>query len=84
MNFYLAVVDDVLRHADDQPTIGLILCKEKNRTVVEYSLRDAQRPIGVAAFHTQRNLPEMLKDSLPSAEVLAAQMDVGLAADREA
>lgn len=75
MNFYLSAVDDLLRHADDQPTIGLILCKEKNRTIVEYALRDSQRPIGVSAYTLVARLPEPLQDSLPSAEALAAELE---------
>ena len=48
MNFYLSAVDDQLRHKDDQPTIGIILCKGRNEVVVEYSLRDTAKPMGVA------------------------------------
>ena len=50
MNFYLSAVDDLLRHPDDGPSIGLILCKSKNEVVVEYALRDMNKPIGVAAI----------------------------------
>jgi hypothetical protein len=50
MNFYLAVVDDLLRHPDDGPSIGLILCKEKNRVVAEYALRNVTTPLGVSEF----------------------------------
>jgi predicted nuclease of restriction endonuclease-like (RecB) superfamily len=64
MNFYLSAVDDQLRHPDDQPPIGLILCKERNRVVVEYALRDTTRPMGVATY---RVLPRKLKGELPTA-----------------
>jgi predicted nuclease of restriction endonuclease-like (RecB) superfamily len=64
MNFYLSAVDDQLRHPDDQPTIGLILCKERNRLVVEYALRDTSKPMGVATY---RVLPRRLKGELPTA-----------------
>jgi predicted nuclease of restriction endonuclease-like (RecB) superfamily len=64
MNFYLSAVDDQLRHPDDQPSIGLILCKERNRLVVEYALRDAKKPMGVATY---RVLPRKLKGELPTA-----------------
>jgi len=50
MNFYLAVIDDLLRHPDDKPSIGLILCKEKNRVVAEYALRNVTTPLGVSEF----------------------------------
>ena len=50
MNFYLSAVDDQLRHKDDQPTIGIILCKGRNEVVVEYSLRDTTKPMGVAQY----------------------------------
>ena len=46
MSFYLAAVDDLVRHPDDNPSIGLILCKEKNRIVVEYALRSSKHPVG--------------------------------------
>ena len=63
MLFYLAAVDDLLRHPDDQPSIGLILCKVQNRLVAEYTLRGAQRPLGVATYQM---MPEPLRDALPS------------------
>jgi predicted nuclease of restriction endonuclease-like (RecB) superfamily len=75
LNFYLAAVDDLLRHTDDQPTIGMILCKAKNQTIVEYSLRDMNRPIGVAAYQTTPALPPLLKGVLPSVEALAIELD---------
>ena len=49
MNFYLSAADELLRHPDDQPSIGIILCKSKNRVVAEYALRDVSKPIGVSA-----------------------------------
>lgn len=64
MNFYLSAVDDLIRHPDDQPSIGLILCKERNRLVVEYALRDSTKPMGVATY---RVLPRKLKGELPTA-----------------
>lgn len=64
MNFYLSAVDDQLRHPDDQPSIGLILCKERNRLIVEYALRDTTKPMGVSTY---RVLPSQLKGDLPTA-----------------
>lgn len=76
MNLYLSAVDDLLRHPDDEPTIGLLLCKGKNRLVVEYALRGFQKPIGVAAWETQlvESLPEELKGSLPTIEEIEAEL----------
>jgi len=69
LNFYLSAVDDLLRHPTDQPSIGLILCKEKNRVIVEYALRDTNKPMGVASYEVQRGvLPEGLRECLPSIE----------------
>jgi len=52
MNFYLSAVDDLLRHGDDQPSIGIILCKTRSQTVAEYALRDTNKPIGIAEYRT--------------------------------
>jgi predicted nuclease of restriction endonuclease-like (RecB) superfamily len=71
MNFYLAAVDDLLRHESDGPSVGLILCKERNEIVVEYALRDSNRPLGVATYQL---LPPELRASLPSPEQLAAEI----------
>lgn len=75
MNFYLSAVDDLLRHPEDHPSIGLILCRRKNRVIVEYSLRDTTRPMGVASYQLRRDaLPEPLRDSLPSVEQIEAEL----------
>ena len=72
MNFYLAAVDDLLRHPDDQPSIGIILCKGKNQVVAEYALRDMGKPIGVADHRLTTALPDQLKNQLPTVEELQA------------
>jgi predicted nuclease of restriction endonuclease-like (RecB) superfamily len=76
MNFYLSAVDDLLRHPDDKPSIGLILCKTQNRVVAEYALRDMVKPIGVAEWQTRlvQSLPEDLRGSLPTIAELEAEM----------
>jgi predicted nuclease of restriction endonuclease-like (RecB) superfamily len=74
MNFYLAVVDDLLRHATDAPTIGLILCKARDHVTVEYALRNTATPIGVAAFHAADGLPTDFADSLPTVAQLEAEL----------
>jgi predicted nuclease of restriction endonuclease-like (RecB) superfamily len=70
MNFYVAVVDDLLRHETDNPTIGLILCKSKSRTTAEYALRNIQTPIGVSTH----KLPQPLQENLPSIEQLEMEL----------
>lgn len=73
MNFYLSAVDDLLRHGDDAPSIGLILCKEKNRIVVEYALRDTGKPVGVAQYRLIESLPKRLQSELPTNDELARE-----------
>jgi predicted nuclease of restriction endonuclease-like (RecB) superfamily len=74
MNFYLAAVDDLLRHADDKPSIGLILCKAKNRIIAEYALRNTTTPMGISEFRQLEKLPEQLKGTLPSIEEIEAEL----------
>lgn len=76
MNLYLSAVDDLLRHPDDKPSIGLLLCRSKNRLEVEYALRDLKKPIGVAEWETRivAALPEELKGSLPTVEEIEAEL----------
>ena len=77
MNLYLSAVDDLMRHRDDKPTIGLLLCRGKDRLVVEYALRDLKKPMGVAEWETRlvRSLPEELKPSLPTVEEIEAELE---------
>jgi hypothetical protein len=74
MNFYLSAIDDLLRHETDLPTIGLILCKSKNRIIAEYALRDMTKPLGISEFHHLEKLPEQLEKSLPTIEALEAEL----------
>ena len=71
MQFYLAALDDQVRQSDENPSIGIILCKDKKRMIVEYALRDARKPIGVATYAITRELPEDLQGQLPSASVIS-------------
>lgn len=71
MQFYLAALDAQVRQEDENPAIGIILCKEKTRTIVEYALRDARKPIGVATYQMTQTLPKKLKNQLPSPEAIA-------------
>lgn len=75
MQFYLAALDAQVRQEDENPSIGIILCKEKKRTIVEYALRDAKKPIGVATYEITRTLPKELKDQLPSPEAIARLLE---------
>ena len=76
LNLYLSAVDDLLRHPDDQPTIGLLLCRKKNRLVAEYALRGLDQSIAVAAWQTQltESLPDELRGSLPTIEEIEAEL----------
>ena len=76
INLYLSAVDDLLRHPNDKPTIGLLLCRGKDRLVVEYALRDLKKPIGVAEWKTKivRSLPDDLKGELPTVEEIEAEL----------
>lgn len=60
MNFYLSALDDLIKHADDQPSIGIILCKSKKKTIAEYALRDMTKPIGVSEYRTGQALESKL------------------------
>lgn len=67
MAFYLAALDDRVRKEDENPSIGIIICKKKNRMIVEYALKDMHRPVGVATY-SYNELPEKLATYLPSEE----------------
>ena len=66
MQFYLAALDDTVRQKDENSSIGIILCKEKDKTIVEYALHDANKPIGVAKYKISSTVPERLKGELPA------------------
>ncbi|MEB2782150.1 PDDEXK nuclease domain-containing protein [Algoriphagus sp. C2-6-M1] len=75
MNFYLSALDDLVRKPHENPSIGIILCKEKDQKKVEYSFRDFSKPLGVATYQTSETLPPQLKDALPDAETLKKLME---------
>ncbi len=76
INLYLSAVDDLLRHPEDKPTIGLLLCRDKDRLVVEYALRDLKKPVGVAQWTTKlvEKLPKELRGSLPTIEQIEKEL----------
>ena len=75
MQFYLAVLNDTMRLEEENPSIGIILCKEKNRIVVEYALKDTTQPIGVSTYKITTTLPEELRKYLPSGEEIAKRLE---------
>lgn len=75
MQFYLAALDDLVRTKDENPSIGIIICKTKDRTIVEYALRESRKPIGVGAYKLVRAVPRNLKNELPSPEQMALLLD---------
>ncbi len=78
MNFYLSAVDDLLPPIPMiDPSIGIILCKSRNRVIAEYALRDMKKPMGVSTYQLMTALPDNLKESLPSVEVLEANLNGG-------
>lgn len=76
MGFYVTAVDNLLKTEVDQPTIGIILCKTKDKTTVEYALQPVQAPIGVATYRLRDALPESLQGSLPTIEELETQLNI--------
>ncbi len=74
MNFYLNAVDDLLRHKDDAPSIGLILCQDKKKVLAEYALRGVDKPIGISEYDLTRALPATLTSSLPTVEEIEAEL----------
>lgn len=82
LNFYLKAVDEQLRHEGDQPSIGLLLCKSKDRLVAEYAVSDIHKPMGIASYELTHALPEALRDKLPSVERLETRTGSGRAGGR--
>lgn len=75
MQFYLAALDDRVREQDENPSIGIILCKNKNRTTVEYALKESKKPIAVAQYRITSDLPKNLRKELPSLEQIRKLFD---------
>ena len=75
LNFYIKAVDQQLRNKNDNPTIGILLCKNKDRVVAEYSLSDIHKPMGVTEYELTQALPKDLKSSLPTIEELEAEFE---------
>jgi len=75
LNFYLSAVDDLVKSKTDNPTIGLILCKTKDRVEVEYSLRDINKPIGISEYQIRKSIPDTLKSTLPTIKDIEEELE---------
>jgi len=75
LNFYVSAVDGILKTEQDNPTIGILICKSKNETVVEYALKDLHKPIGVSEYVITKNIPDKFKSDLPSIEEIEAELE---------
>ncbi len=71
MNFYLTAIDSLLNKPGDNQAIGIILCKDKNKVIAEYSLRDIKKPIGISAYKTATKI----KNKLPDIKIMEKEMD---------
>jgi len=74
MNFYLSALNDTIKLEDENPSIGIIICKEKSRTTVEYALKDSNQPIGISTYKLTESLPQNLKGLLPSSEEIEEKL----------
>lgn len=74
MNFYLSALNDTVKLADENPSIGIIICKEKKRTTVEYALRDSSQPIGVSTYTLSETLPIDLRGFLPTTQEIEEKL----------
>lgn len=75
LNFYLSAVDDLMRHPDDNPSIGILLCKSRNKVVAEYALKSIEKPIGVSEYSLTKAIPENLKSNFPTIEEIEAELN---------
>ena len=78
MQFYLAALDDLVKTPDEHPSIGIVICKDKKRMIVEYSLRESKKPIGVSTYRVFKTLPDRLKGQLPSPTQVSILIEDGL------
>jgi len=76
MNFYLSALNDAVKLEDENPSIGIIICKDKNRTTVEYALKDSNKPIGVSNYLLLEKLPQELKSFLPTSEEIVKRLSI--------
>ena len=74
LHFYLSAVDDMLKTKDDNPSIGILLCNEKNKVKAEYALKDINKPIGISEYELIKAIPEDLKSNLPTVEEIEQEI----------
>ena len=77
LNFYLSAVDDQLRTEHDNPTIGLLICRKRDKLMAEYALRDVNKPIGISEYRITEALPDELKSTLPTIEEIEERLEQG-------
>jgi len=83
MNFYLSALNDTIKLPDENPSIGIIICKEKKRTTVEYALKESNQPIGIATYKLTESLPNELKGLLPTPTEISQRLENLLENDKE-
>lgn len=76
LNFYLSAVDSQIKNTVDNPSIGILLCKKKDKIEAEYSLRDIKKPMGISEYKLTQSIPEDIKTQLPSIEELENDLNV--------
>ena len=81
LNFYVSAVDDILKHPTDNPTIGILLCKKKNKIIAEYALRDINKPISINEFKLLDKLPKEYENILPSAKDIESRLKLSKLTD---
>lgn len=84
LNFYLSAVDDMIKHDTDNPTIGILLCKDRKKVIAEYAFRGIERPMGVVEYETMltKAIPEELKSNLPTVKEIEAELSDGNEVDK--
>ncbi len=78
LNFYLSAVDGILKKEEDNPSIGILLCKHKNNLIAEYALKDMTKPIGVSEYTITSTLPKGLENMLPSVDDIRTRISPGI------
>lgn len=76
MQLYLTALDEQVKLLDENPSIGIIICKSKDKTIVEYALKQSNAPIGVATYRLSNAVPENMKEMLPAPEEIAKRLKV--------
>lgn len=74
LNFYITAIDEQLKAEADEPTIGILICKNKDKLVAEYALKDINKPMGVSEYQLTKTLPDKFKSTLPSIEDIEAEI----------